>query len=52
MTGAGSSFRTDTDISGRSELRERELYKWTPDETGEMIDLEYPFLWLFCVSFI
>ncbi|CAG8493176.1 3224_t:CDS:10, partial [Cetraspora pellucida] len=28
-------FRTDSDISGRNEIRERELHKWTPDETGE-----------------
>ncbi|CAG8591949.1 771_t:CDS:10 [Paraglomus occultum] len=25
-------FRTDTDISGRTEIRERELHKWTPDD--------------------
>ncbi|RIA96057.1 hypothetical protein C1645_755905 [Glomus cerebriforme] len=35
--GAGSGFRTDTDISGRSEIRERELHKWTPDESGELM---------------
>ncbi|CAG8493528.1 1861_t:CDS:10, partial [Scutellospora calospora] len=28
-------FRTDADISGRTEIRERELHKWSPDESGE-----------------
>ncbi|RIB10029.1 hypothetical protein C2G38_2005399 [Gigaspora rosea] len=30
-------FRTDADISGRTEIRERELHKWTPDESGESL---------------
>ncbi|CAG8561788.1 37099_t:CDS:10, partial [Racocetra persica] len=30
-------FRTDADISGRTEIRERELHKWTPDESGEAL---------------
>ncbi|CAG8514546.1 7654_t:CDS:10 [Dentiscutata erythropus] len=28
-------FRIDADISGRTDIRERELHKWTPDESGE-----------------
>ncbi|CAB4437718.1 unnamed protein product [Rhizophagus irregularis] len=36
-SGLGTGFRTDSDISGRSEIRERELHKWTPDESGELM---------------
>nr|CAG8437936.1 12137_t:CDS:10 [Entrophospora candida] len=31
------TFRTDSDITDRTEIRERELHKWTPDESGENI---------------
>ncbi|CAG8529763.1 15468_t:CDS:10, partial [Racocetra fulgida] len=32
-----STEREDADISGRTEIRERELHKWTPDESGETL---------------
>ncbi|KAI8149954.1 hypothetical protein BJV82DRAFT_585317 [Fennellomyces sp. T-0311] len=28
------TFKTDTDISGRAEVKERELFKWNPEEGG------------------
>ncbi|CAG8554065.1 14176_t:CDS:10, partial [Gigaspora rosea] len=31
------NYSTDADISGRTEIRERELHKWTPDESGESL---------------
>ncbi|CAG8497798.1 9381_t:CDS:10 [Acaulospora colombiana] len=30
-------FRTDADISGRTEIRERELHKWASEESGEIM---------------
>lgn len=30
-------FKTDTDISGRSQLVERELQRWTPDESEALV---------------
>ncbi|KAI9319915.1 LsmAD domain-containing protein [Dichotomocladium elegans] len=29
------TFKTDTDISGRMEIKERELHKWAPEAQGE-----------------
>lgn len=29
------AFKTDTDISGRTEIRERELHKWHPEDAAE-----------------
>ena len=35
-----SGFRTDTDISGKLELRERNLQKWEPSEVDPNMTLE------------
>ncbi|KAI9265198.1 hypothetical protein BDA99DRAFT_508021 [Phascolomyces articulosus] len=32
LTAGDDSFKTDTDISGRMEIKERELFKWKPEE--------------------
>ncbi|KAG0769371.1 hypothetical protein G6F57_001480 [Rhizopus arrhizus] len=32
-------FKTDTDITGRLEIKERELHKWTPSEEDNTLDL-------------
>ncbi|KAI9491513.1 hypothetical protein BDB00DRAFT_832534 [Zychaea mexicana] len=41
LTVGDDSFKTDTDISGRADVKERELFKWTPEEgAGEFGALE------------
>ena len=36
-----SAFKTDTDISGKLDIKERELFKWNPEEgPGEFGALE------------
>ncbi|KAI7855847.1 LsmAD domain-containing protein [Circinella umbellata] len=41
LTAGDDSFKTDTDISGKLDIKERELFKWNPEEgSGEFGALE------------
>lgn len=35
-----SKFKTDTDISGKLKIKERELQRWVPDDDSTMLSLE------------
>lgn len=37
---SASKFKTDTDISGKSKFKERELQRWVPDDDSKMLSLE------------